>query len=241
MDSTTSLLERLATLPDPRSKQGQRYPLSAVLGLAVLAMLAGMTSLEAIAQFGRLWGPRLAPLLGFKSGKTPSKATLSRAFRAAGAQAVEAALAAWVRGRCPDDRWRHLTLDGKALRGSKDGEAPGVHLLTAYAPEVAAVLGQLRVDTKTNEHKAALRLLGVLPLEGKVVTADAMFTHRDVCEVVCRGGGDYLLPAKDNQPQLRADIEAAFAVPTALSPPAEAAARPELRLRAAGQQGARPG
>jgi predicted transposase YbfD/YdcC len=241
MDVTASLLERFATLPDPRSKQGQRYPLPAVLGLAVVAMLAGMTSLEAIAQFGRLWGPRLAPLLGFKSGKTPSKATLSRAFRGVGAGPVEAALAAWVRGRCPDDRWRHLTLDGKAVRGSKDGEVPGVHLLTAYAPEVAAVLGQLRVDKKTNEHKAALRLLGVLPLEGKVVTADAMFTHRDVCEAVCRGGGDYLLPVKDNQPQLRADIEAAFAVPTALSPPAEAPARADLRHRPAGQQGARPG
>lgn len=223
MDSTASLLERLAAIPDPRSKQGQRYPLPAVFGLAVLAMLAGMTSLEAIAQFGRLWGPRLAPLLGFRSGATPSKATLSRTFRALGAGAVEAVLAEWVRGRCPDDRWRHLTLDGKALRGSRDGEAPGVHLLTAYAPEVAAVLGQLRVDGKTDEHKAALQLLGVLPLEGKVVTADAMFTHRDFCAAVRDGGGDYILPVKDNQPQLRADIEAAFAVPATLSPPAAAA------------------
>lgn len=240
MNNAASLLEHLATLPDPRSKQGQRYPLPAVLGLAVLAMLAGMTSLEAIAQFGRLWGPRLAPLLGFKSGKTPSKATLSRAFRAVGVQSIEAALTAWARGRCPEDRWRHLSLDGKALRGSKDGEAPGVHLLTAYAPEVAAVLGQLRVDKKTNEHKAALQLLGVLPLEGKVVTADAMFTHRDVCEAVCREGGDYLLPVKDNQPGLRAEVEAAFAVPTALSPPTEAAPRADLRRRPAGQQGARP-
>ena len=190
-----------------------------MLGLAVLAMLAGMTSLEAIAQFGRALGTPARPPVGFKSGKTPSKATLSRAFRGVGAAPVEAALAAWVRGRCPDDRWRHLTLDGKVVRGSKDGEVPGVHLLTAYAPEVAAVLGQLRVDKKTNEHKAALQLLGVLPLEGKVITADAMFTHRDVCGAVCRGGGDYLLPVKDNQPQLRADIEAAFAVPGESPPP----------------------
>jgi hypothetical protein len=223
MDATPCLFELLATLPDPRSRRGRRYPLPAVLGLAVLAMLSGMTSLEAIAQYGRLWGPRLAHLLGFKSGTTPSKATLSRTFRAIGAGAVEAVLAGWVHGRCPGDTWRHLALDGKALRGSKDGETPGVHLLTAYAPEVAAVLAQMQVDGKTNEHKAALQLLGVLPLEGKVVTADAMFTHRDFCEAVCGAGGDYILPVKDNQPQLRSDIDAAFAVPAALSPPAAAA------------------
>lgn len=222
MDVSLSLFDRLATLPDPRSRQGRRYPMPAVLGLATLAMMAGMTSLEAIAQFGRLWGPRLAHLLGFKSGKTPSKATLSRTFRAVGAGNVEAVLAEWVHDRCSEDAWTHLALDGKALRGSKDGEVPGVHLLTAYAPEIAAVIGQLRVDGKTNEHKAALQLLGVLPLEGKVVTADAMFTHRDFCEAVCDNGGDYVLPVKDNQPQLRSDIEAAFAVPTALSPPTAA-------------------
>jgi hypothetical protein len=217
---TASLMERLATLPDPRSRQGRRYSLESLLSLAVLAMLAGMTSLEAIAHFGRLRGPRLAHLLGFRNGDTPSKATLSRLFAALDTARVEAILAEWVRDRCPPDRWRHLTLDGKALRGSRDGQAPGVHLLTAYAPEVAAVLAQLRVDRKTNEHKAALELLGVLPLRGKVLTADAMFTHRDVCAAVLDGGGDYILPVKDNQPQLRADIEAAFAPAATLSPPA---------------------
>ena len=220
MDATSSLLERLATLHDPRSKQGRRYSLSSLLSLAVVAMMAGMTSLEAIAHFGRLWGPRLTHLLGFRDGQTPSKATYSRLFAALDTAQVEAVLSRWVRDRCPPERWRHLTLDGKALRGSRDGEAAGVHLLTAYAPEVAAVLGQLRVDGKTNEHKSALRMLGVLPLEGKVVTADAMFTHRDVCRAVRDGGGDYILPVKDNQPTLRADIEAAFSPAAGLSPPA---------------------
>jgi hypothetical protein len=220
MDATPSLMERLAAIPDPRSPHGRRYPLAALLGLTAVALLAGMTSLEAIAHFGRLWGTRLTHLLGFTNGAIPSKATLSRVFRAIDAERFEAALAAWVADRCPPERWRQLALDGKTLRGTAEGEAPGVHLLTAYAPEVAAVIGQLRVDGKTNEHKAALRLLGVLPLGGKVVTADAMFTHRDFCRAVRRGGGDYILPVKDNQPQLRADVEAAFAVPDGLSPPA---------------------
>jgi predicted transposase YbfD/YdcC len=84
------------------------------------------------------------------------------------------------------------------------------------------VLAQLRVEAGTNEHKAALELLGVLPLRGAVVTADAMFTHADFARAVLDGGGDYLLPLKDNQPTLLAVAALAFETPEALSPPAEA-------------------
>ena len=80
------------------------------------------------------------------------------------------------------------------------------------------MLKQLRVDAKTNEHKAALTLLGVLPLRGKVVTGDAMFTHRDVAEEIRRRGGDYILIVKDNQPELKAQIQAALHDDAAFSP-----------------------
>jgi predicted transposase YbfD/YdcC len=76
--------------------------------------------------------------------------------------------------------------------------------------ENAAVLSQLEVARTTNEHKAALRRLGVLPLTGKVITADAMFTHRDVCDTITDSGGDYVLAVDDNQPELKRDIEDAF-------------------------------
>ena len=77
-----------------------------------------------------------------------------------------------------------MSLDGKTLCGSTDVQLPGVHLLAAYAHEADVVLRQLPVDAKTNEHKAALELLGVLPLRGKVVSGDARFTHRDFCDEV---------------------------------------------------------
>jgi hypothetical protein len=65
----------------------------------------------------------------------------------------------------------------------------------------------------------------VLPLKDKVVSGDAMFTHRDVCEEIIEGGGDYVLPVKENQPTLCKDIAAAFAEPEAgLSPPPDRAA-----------------
>ncbi|MGE5755464.1 MAG: ISAs1 family transposase, partial [Planctomycetaceae bacterium] len=85
---------------------------------------------------------------------------------------------------------------------------------------------------KTNEHKTALQLLGVVPVKDKVLTGDAMFTHRDVCAAVIDGGGDYVLPVKENQPTFGTDIAAAFAAPEAgLSPPAGRTARGRDRAR----------
>jgi hypothetical protein len=228
-----SLAEALASVPDPRDPKGRRHPLTAVLSLAAVALLAGMKSLEAIAQFGRDHGPALAHALGFTRGKTPAKSTLSKLFRRLDTDALEAALSRWLLAR-QEDGWQAVAVDGKTLRGSAGGDAPGAHLLAAFVPAAAAVLAQLRVDAKTNEHKAALRLLGVLPLAGQVVTGDAMFTHRDVAEKVRGGGGDYLLFVKGNQADLKAAIESALHGDADFSPlPAPA----EGGGRAGGQDG----
>jgi len=207
MAAALSLLEVLATVADPRSRKGRRHPLTAILSLTVVAILAGCKSLEAIAQFGRDRGTPLAHALGFTRGLTPNKSCLSKLFRRLDIDALEAALSLWIAGRIAHHGWDAIALDGKTARASKEGDAPGVHLLAAYVPAAAAVLSQVRVDAKTNEHKAALKFLGVLPLAGMVVTGDAMFTHRDTAEVIRQGGGDYLLIVKDNQPELKAQIE----------------------------------
>jgi hypothetical protein len=210
-----TLFDALATLPDPRSDYGKFHPLPAVLGLVVLAMLMGRTSLVGVARFGRQYGPPLAHALGFRRGKTPAVSTLSRTLRRFDPDRLEAVLADWVRGRLPADALDHLSIDGKTLRGSRDGDVPGRHLVAAYAPRVAAVLGQLRVEATTNEHKAVLALLGVLPVRGKVVVGDALFRQRDVAEAVVAAGGDYVLAVKDNQARLRADVRAGFGFGTA--------------------------
>jgi DDE_Tnp_1-associated/Transposase DDE domain len=203
-----SLYEVLAELPDPRSRHGLRHPLCAMLGLVTLGLLMGRKSLEAIAQLGHDYGAPLAHALGFRR-KTPSKSTLSRSLRRLGAEAVEAALSRWVTSRLPEGV-EVFSLDGKTARGSRDGEVPAQHLVSAYAPHVEAVLGQITVDAKTNEHKAALELLGILPLRGKVVVGDALFCQRDVCQKVVDEGGDYVFLVKENQPSLGTDIAAGF-------------------------------
>jgi DDE_Tnp_1-associated/Transposase DDE domain len=230
MEADISLMELLEGLHDPRRAQGRRHPLPALLGLAVVAMLAGMTSYEAIVQYGKERGWDFLQHLGFTTRWGLCKATYSRVFRRIDVADFEVRLGRWVQARLAPGDAPHLSIDGKTARGSRDGDTPGAHLVSAYAPDVKAVLAQLRVDAKTNEHKAALELLGVLPLKGKVVTGDAMFTHRDVCAAVIASQGDYVLPVKDNQPTLGKDIAAAFAEPEAgLSPPPGRAPRGRSR------------
>jgi len=181
------------------------------LTLCLVAILAGHTSLAAIAQFGRLRRHYLGHALGFRNGKMPCANTLSLLLRDLDADHLDRIIGAWLADRHAKG-WEHLALDGKRLCGSRDGDVPGTHLLAAYAPQASAVIAQMTVEATTNEHKAALRLLGILPpLTGTVVTADAMFTHVDFAAEVRDQQADYILYAKDNQTQLRDDIAATFA------------------------------
>ena len=215
-----SLIEVLAEVPDPRDPRGRIHPLPALLAMTVLAMLRGCKGPTAIAQFGRDYGTPLAHALGFRRGKTPAASCLCELFCRLDAVAFEAAISRWIKSRTPPPAAEQggekgkekepLSIDGKTLRGSKDGEAPGQHLVSAYAPLVEAVLVQVRVDAKTNEHKAALQLLGILPVKGRIVMGDAMFCQRDVCAEIVDQGGDYLFFAKANQPGLQTDIAVGF-------------------------------
>jgi hypothetical protein len=123
----------------------------------------------------------------------------------------------WIKQRCPD-LGDVINLDGKTARGSASYQLPGFHLLSAHAPRVCAVIAQIKVDAKTNEHKAALEFLGILPLQGKVITGDAMFCQRDFCEKVIEQGGDYVLTVKENQPTVMLHIASMFAGSSAFSP-----------------------
>ena len=230
MEARASLLELLEGVHDPRGARGKRQPLPALLGLAVVGMLAGMTSSEAIVDYGKERGGEFLRLLGFTRRHGLCKATYSRVFRRIDIADFEARVSQWLQGQLTSEDTPHIAVDGKTARGSRDGARPAIPLVSASAPAVKAVLAQLRVEAKTNEPKAALELLGVVPLQGKVVTGDARFTHRDVCAKVIEAGGDDVLPVKENQPTLRADIAATFAEPEAgLSPPPDRAACGELR------------
>ena len=82
--------------------------------------------------------------------------------------------------------------------------------VSAYASRAGAVLAQVAAPGKGEELAAVKEVLGQVPLKGRVVVADALLTQRKVCEQIVAGGGEYLLPVKENQPTLRRDLEVAF-------------------------------
>ena len=222
---TQSLFEAFGEVPDPRSALGKQHPLPALLTLAVTAMLSGARGLDALSQWGRDH-EELAPSLGFtrkkkkqkKKLKLPCTSTFHYLFKAIDIQAFEAVLTKRLLAQCPADSAQPVAnIDGKTLRGSRQGAVPGVHLVAAYSPQLETALAQLQVDCKTNEHKAALQLLKVIPLEDTLVTGDAAFTQKDVCQKVIKGKGDYFFSVKENQPTLNQNILDAFAAPVSPS------------------------
>jgi hypothetical protein len=234
-----SLLAYLAEVPDPRSRLGRQHPLPALLGLVCCAILCGARGYAAIAQFAHDHDLALMHRLGF-TRRPPKRHGLRKVILRLDAAAFEGALTRWaeavlgrpLRAPAPPaapaaEPLRGAALDGKALRGSADGLQAAVHLLALVAHATGLPLAQRalpRGADKTNEHKAGLRLIEQLVLTGHVVTADAMFTHRDFCQAVRDRGGHYLAFVKDNQPTLLRDLQAALAseAPEAFSPSAAA-------------------
>jgi hypothetical protein len=209
MSRSRSLWAAFSKIPDPRDPSGRRHPLQAILTLAAVGMLSGARSLYAIAQFGRDHGQPFAAALGFTRERPPCCATLHYLFAALDRRAFEKAIRRWTRGR-QTAGWQSVSFDGKSLRGVQGHQLPGVHLLAAFAHEAKIVLDQIPVDAKTNEHKTALELLDLIPVEGKVVMGDAMFCQRDLSRKIRRKRGHWLWPVKENQPDLRAAIVDAF-------------------------------
>jgi hypothetical protein len=173
-------------VPDPRKRRGVRHPLHALLTLAATGFLSGVRSVNALGDFGRDH-PELAEPMGFTREKLPCQATFHYLFKALDIDAFESAMRQWAQTFASPTEAIHI--DGKSLRGSARSANDCVHLLSAYCEKTGAVLAQIRVDRKTNEPKAALQLLRLVPVKGRVVTGDAIFTQRDLSEDILKKGG----------------------------------------------------
>jgi hypothetical protein len=203
-----TLWEALGEIPDQRGRKGRQYPLQSLLCLTLAAMVSGADDLMAVFR----WGRRLPAAALGQVGLTraPCHATYHYFFKALNVAAAEQVLGVWSRDDAP---LGHVAIDGKRLRGCAparhDGHE-GVHLVAAFASQLQAVVGQMRVGPGTNEITTALALLKTLPLAGSVVTGDAEFCQRAICQSIRDQGGDYLFTVKANQPRLMADIAVAF-------------------------------
>jgi hypothetical protein len=207
-----NLLALLAQIPDPRGRHGRRHPLAAMLAAIVCGLLTGARGYRAIAQWARAQHETIGPWLGFQR-RPPCANSFRNLLLALDPQVLEAVLRQWMQGilgEPPPETLPGASLDGKTLCNTLTAHERNVHLLSLFDQAVGGVLGQQAVDPATNEAKAALDLLKAVVLEGRLVTGDAMFCQRDLCRQIVADKSDYLLVVKDNQPELKAAIEADF-------------------------------
>ena len=232
--SLPSLAAALASVPEHRRPRGYReteppYPLVPLLLLLLVGVLCGRRGYGSIAEWAvsvEQEQPEVIEALGCprdRKRRTPVAATLFRCVRDLDRAAFERALQQWLRGVAealgPSGAGLadQVALDGKTVRGATARQqrrtglgTAGVHLVAAYAPALQVVLDQVETAGKGQELAAVEVLLGRLPLQGRVVTGDALLTQRSVCTIILEAGGDYLLPVKENQPTLLSDLRTAF-------------------------------
>lgn len=215
------LRDYLAQVPDPRGLQGRRHVLTATLTAVVCALLQNCRGFEAIGQWLHEVPLDFCWTLGFHR-RPPTASGLRKLLGRIDVVAFEQALTNWITDLLGEtvapDELRETALDGKRLRGTWDRFQNAEHLLTVIDSRTKCVLHQRSVGD-TNEHKTSLAVLQDLVLTGRVITADAAFCHQDVCQTIVDGGGHYVLPVKDNQPQLLAAIESEFAAGNAVFSP----------------------
>ena len=193
------LIEHLSELDDPRCPGKVEHRLIDILVIAVCAVIACAESWEDIALYGRSKLDWLRQFLALPNG-IPSHDTFRRVFMLIDPNAFEACFTAWVKGITTRGEQEVGAIDGKTVRRSFDRgrEQSPLHLVSAWASEQGLVLGQRRVDDKSNEITAIPELLDVLTLEHTVVTLDAMGCQKAIAQRILERQADYLLVLKAN-------------------------------------------
>jgi len=215
-----SVYQALEKLVDKRRAQGKRYSLALVLTCVLLAKMAGETTLQAITEWVRLRGSWLQAVLPGSRAQFPCAATKSLVLRDIDPEHINQLLMdlltrARAQGRAQDEQ-RHVVLDGKTLRGTQGHLAQDqrkMHQVSLYEAKTGVVLKQHVVAEKEGELTNMRAFLTPNLLKGRIISADALYTHKAFCQEVIASGGHYLLCVKRNQPTLHEDLRLFFQDP----------------------------
>ncbi|MGE0113188.1 ISAs1 family transposase [Aquabacterium sp.] len=195
-----------ANLPDPRRQtRNKLHKLEDIVMITLCAVLCGFEDWVSIEDFGHENEQWLRGFLELRHG-IPSHDTLSDVMGRIDRTAFARAFGEWMQQGLPALAGRQVALDGKTVRGSRDGAQAPVHLMSAFATQARLVLGVQAVADKSNEITAIPDLLAQLELAGAVVTIDAMGCQKSVAQAIVEEKADYVLAHKDNQPTLHEDI-----------------------------------
>ncbi len=202
-----SLLEHFADLTDPRVERTKLHQLLDVLAIAMCATICGAEGWEDFAEFGKAKQEWFETFLELPNG-IPSPDTFRRVLSRLDPHEFEACFMRWVQAVNKIASGQIVALDGKQLRGSRDAahDLGAIHMVSAWACENRLVLGQVKVDDKSNEITALPELLRALALADCIVTIDAMGCQRAIAEQIIDGEADYVLALKGNQGTLHEDV-----------------------------------
>jgi len=207
----TGILTHFADVPDPRIERTKRHQLSNMIAIAICAIICGADDWVAVEKYGWAKLKWLRTFLDLPNG-IPSHDTFGRVFARLNPEAFQLAFSAWINAAFELTVGQVIALDGKKLRHSYDtwdGKA-AIHMVSAWATANHLVLGQRKVDVKSNEITAIPELLQLLNLAGCIVTIDAMGCQKTIAAQVIAQDGDYILALKENQPHLYDDVVRLF-------------------------------
>ena len=203
-------LKYFSELRDPRIERNREHLLEEILLIAIAAVLSGAESWNDMADYGKSKREWLKTFLTLPFG-IPSHDTFNRVFTALDPEEMEKGFVDWVSSIAKLTAGEVVAIDGKTLCGTREtGKKKLVHMVSAWAEGNGLVLGQRKVDEKSNEITAIPKLLNALELAGTVVTVDAMGCQREIANCIVEKRADYVLAVKENQGNLLAEIKDSF-------------------------------
>lgn len=204
-----SLIEHLGEVPDPRMARTQRHELLDILVIALCAVIGGADHWTEVVEFGQAKQQWFAGFLKLPNG-IPSHDTFARVFRLINTEALEQTCHQWLRsvaGRVQGV----VAIDGKSVRGARDGKKHPLHIVSAWSSQNSMLLGQVRTVEKSNEITAIPELLKLLDIQGCIVTIDAMGCQKAIAKEIIEAGADYVLGLKTNHRHLCLSVASWFA------------------------------
>jgi predicted transposase YbfD/YdcC len=205
------LLAHFETLEDPRVEYLVEHRLLDIVALTICAVICGADSWVEIEAYGHSKVDWLKRFLALPNG-IPSHDTISRLFAVLDPDQLQDCFIRWIKSIAQLSDGEVVAIDGKSVRRSYDhGKGKGaIHMVSAWASQTGLVLGQVKVDSKSNEITAIPKLLEVLDISGCIVTIDAMGAQTAIATQIVEQGADYILSLKGNQGNLHDDVEQLF-------------------------------
>lgn len=207
-----SLYNHFEILEDPRDIRGKKHDLINILIMTIYGILCGYTDFTNLADFLKVHEVYFTNLLNLENG-TPSHDTLSKVFATIDSKKFLEIFIGWMK-EIIKNKGLHLSIDGKAVKSARDaingGNTP--YIVSAFLSDIGLSVGQVKVDDKSNEITAIPELIKLLDIENKIITIDAIGTQEDICNLITskEKKGDFILKVKDNQKDLKDDIQTYF-------------------------------